>query len=1291
MLDSTDVAGAREELCLDTEGIMKLLVSLFKLLCVAVPGLVTVQALSAQTTQSHSNTNAIAIPSSQSNTTGSSSISVTGRTGLISKITVTLNNYTGRLGELDFMLVAPGGQRFVLLSDSGSQGTTITNVTLTLDDDGASHLGQGAGTSPASSSTTTWKPTNFDSNTSDSFNSPAPTPSFPSDFAANATGVGAGTATFASQFNGTNPNGSWTLYVDADVAGPQEGIAGGWTLTITTTVAQSPTTLTLSSSPNPSFRTAPNDVATFTASLTSNGSPVSGQSISFTINGTTTPATTNAGGQATTTRTFPLEGTYTATASFTGTASLGSSNTSSTHTVQSHTTGTPPTFCNDGNLRTQTGTVPVSAIPYPQTVSVSGLTGTVSKVTVTLNGLSHPSPDDLDFLLVSPDGKKVIILADAGGTSSTVPSPVTITLDDNGAVIPDAGPLSTGTFSPANYAGSDGFAAPAPAGPYGSALASFNGVNPNGEWSLFAATDIPGNTGNVLNGFCLNFTQSTDVLTTTTLSVSPSPSITNTPVTLTAQVRRLDTNAAVTSGSVSFLRNGVLLGSSNLNGSGEAALSNTPAVEGSYTYSATFNGSAGVAVSSASVTHQVDNPTTQSNLTFCNPGPVTSSGTGAAIQYPSRLKINGLAGVLSGISLQINNLTLTSANEVDMLLAGPEGQNLVFWSDVGSLASVSSQSFTITDSAASQLPVGSPIAGGTYRPTAVNTEGTLTFPAPAPSGPYNAAAPFGASTLDVFSHTNPNGYWSLFLYDDIPDTVSSGQIGNWCATLTLTPPDISITKTHSGSFSAGQTGTYTIRVTNNGPGSTAGTVTVADTLPADLTVQSIAGNGWTCSSSTATCTRSDALLAGNSYPDITLVVNVSATSAASVTNRVDVSGGGDATVGGNNRAQDVTAVILPADLTLTKSHSGSFRQGQSGAAYSIRVSNVGSGGTSGLVTVADNLPSGLTATALSGPGWACTLATLSCTRSDTLAGGSAYPDISLTVDVSARAASSVTNQAVVTGGGDSNSGNNVANDPTAITQLVSVTVGAVPGGLTFAVDDVSYTSPQVFSWEAGSTHKIATTSPQGSGGTRYIFQTWSDGGGMSHNVTVSAAVTAYTANFQRQVELTTAANPAAGGTVSPSGGFFDAGQSVALTATANACYTFGSWSANAPGGTVVMSSPQLVTATFNASTAANVSGRISASFGGFRLNRATNRWLQTVTLTNTGPALSDVALVLDGLSGGTLFGPSGVTSCAAPAGSPYRSIGALGSGATASVTLEFVAPTTNIQYSRRFLAGPENK
>src|SRR5690349_16040160 len=62
------------------------------------------------------------------------------------------------------------------------------------------------------------------------------------------------------------------------------------------------------------------------------------------------------------------------------------------------------------------------------------------------------------------------------------------------------------------------------------------------------------------------------------------------------------------------------------------------------------------------------------------------------------------------------------------------------------------------------------------------------------------------------------------------------------------PPDLTIAKAHVGtSFTQGQSGAYTLTVSNAGPGATTGTITVTDTLPAGLTFASGTGSGWSCS------------------------------------------------------------------------------------------------------------------------------------------------------------------------------------------------------------------------------------------------------------------------------------------------------------------------------------------------------------------------------------------------------------------------------------------------------------
>ena len=162
--------------------------------------------------------------------------------------------------------------------------------------------------------------------------------------------------------------------------------------------------------------------------------------------------------------------------------------------------------------------------------------------------------------------------------------------------------------------------------------------------------------------------------------------------------------------------------------------------------------------------------------------------------------------------------------------------------------------------------------------------------------------------------------------------------------------------------------------------------------------------------------------------------------------------------------------------------------------------------------------------------------------------------------------------------------------------FTGVTIQTSPAGLQFSVDGGAVqTAPQTLSLSQGS-HTVAVAPTQtGSAGTQYIYTGWSDGGAASHQITVGASAATYTASFKTQYQLTIAASPAAGGTVTPaaSGTFYDSGTVVNIQATANAGYSFSSWSGSVavaanPSTTVTMSAPQTVTANFSSLTGVTI-------------------------------------------------------------------------------------------------------
>jgi subtilisin-like proprotein convertase family protein len=143
--------------------------------------------------------------------------------------------------------------------------------------------------------------------------------------------------------------------------------------------------------------------------------------------------------------------------------------------------------------------------PYPSNISVSGITGTVSKVTVDLFNFNHTFPSDVDVLLVGPGGQKLLLMSDAGGGTDAVN--VNLTFDD--AAAPIGATVVSGAFRPTNIGAGDLFPAPAPAGPYpDTQLSIFNGVDPNGTWSLYVVDDTATDIGNFNGGWRLNITTS---------------------------------------------------------------------------------------------------------------------------------------------------------------------------------------------------------------------------------------------------------------------------------------------------------------------------------------------------------------------------------------------------------------------------------------------------------------------------------------------------------------------------------------------------------------------------------------------------------------------------------------------------------------------------------------------------------------------------------------------------------------------------------------------------------------
>lgn len=144
----------------------------------------------------------------------------------------------------------------------------------------------------------------------------------------------------------------------------------------------------------------------------------------------------------------------------------------------------------------------------PSSILVSGLDTPVADIDVTLVGLTHGLVNDLDILLIGPQGQSALVVSDVGSSANNV----TLTLDDQAPEqLSSVDPFATGVFQPTNFQSSDPFTPPAPASPKGSRLAVFNSTDPNGEWRLIIRDDSLGNTGTLAGGWSLRITSANGV------------------------------------------------------------------------------------------------------------------------------------------------------------------------------------------------------------------------------------------------------------------------------------------------------------------------------------------------------------------------------------------------------------------------------------------------------------------------------------------------------------------------------------------------------------------------------------------------------------------------------------------------------------------------------------------------------------------------------------------------------------------------------------------------------------
>jgi uncharacterized repeat protein (TIGR01451 family) len=267
----------------------------------------------------------------------------------------------------------------------------------------------------------------------------------------------------------------------------------------------------------------------------------------------------------------------------------------------------------------------------------------------------------------------------------------------------------------------------------------------------------------------------------------------------------------------------------------------------------------------------------------------------------------------------------------------------------------------------------------------------------------------------------------------------------------------------------------------------------------------------------------------------------------------------------------------PVNLSVTQTESADPSPLGDPLTYTLHITNNSSATATGVI-INDNWTTSAAFVSVTSDKGICSRSgnSVSC-RIPSLAGGATA---TVTLVLQPTAPGTIVNSATVDANEpDTDPTDNSATENTTITSTIQITVQTNLAAVAFTVDGVSYNSTHTFSWVAGSSHTIATTSPQSGGtGVQYLWTRWSDNGAISHTVAPTTNKT-YTATFRTQYYLTM--THGTGGTVSPTSGWKNSGTIVSIHATPTnnnqVSYSFSGWTGRGSGSYSGMNNPTSIT------------------------------------------------------------------------------------------------------------------
>ncbi len=845
------------------------------------------------------NTNQITIPDVGSAAPYPSTISVSGVTGILAKVSVTLSNFAHTYPhDVTALLVGPNNQKVILMAETGA-GPGVTNLTLTFDDQAGvtlpdfGQLGSGV-----------FQPTSY----SASPTLPSPAPSGPY-------------SSVLSSFAGNSPNGTWSLYIADGNAGDSGAIVRGWRLSLTTVIPVNQlANLSLTGSANS------NQLSVLDGNVyrlvVSNAGPDTATAV----------LVTNAfSGPVSVTSFSSSQGTVFTNGSGLVVYNLG---TLSSGAVASITNGVSATGAGSINLAASVSSTEMDLNTANNTLNVTTpVSLPASDISVT--GSVSPSPAIVGnivtySIVVSNSGPQVALNVSATDTlpaglnyilATASPGSCTYT---NGSVLCNLGNLVPGGAATITIT-----AGVSAAGTYSNVLIAAtastdaNSANNSAVIPLLASNPSP------------NIVSAGTKLTSE--SISPANAAIDQGETVTLAISLQNTGSANTTDLLATFQAGPGVTAITTSQSYGALSTNGAAVTRSFTFSVspsisgpvTFSLALSDGASLGAIPFSYALPRTTS---FTNSAAIVIPENGPASPYPAPITVSGVTGLVSKVVLRLNDFNHSFPSDVDVVLVSPSGRNALVLSGAGGSHPVTNAVLSFDDSVAQTLSASGQIVSGTFAPSTFGAGTSVSVPAP--RAPY-------ASTLSTFNGVDANGDWSLYVFDH--SRGDAGQITTgWTLTLTTVDAvnpvaDVQLKLTAStNALFIGNNLNLTFTVTNIGPAAATG-VTLTNLLPAGFAVISsnvsqgtIAGNFWNIGT-----------LASGTQGTMNLTVRP--TTAGNFVETA-IAGGSESDLNLSNNSQQaglIVAVAAPVSFSgvvLTNNQTQFTIAGQVGQTYSVETS-----------------------------------------------------------------------------------------------------------------------------------------------------------------------------------------------------------------------------------------------------------------------------------------------------------------------------------------------------------------